>query len=64
MRALSSALAFQFRLGGKPFLCPRATSCGYITHSWLGELFGVLKVLYVLCEVGEGEADGSWEASG
>lgn len=59
MRVLCSALTFQFRLGGKLFSCPRATSCGCITHSWLGELLGVLEGLYVLYEVGEGEADGS-----
>lgn len=58
MKVLCSALTFQFGLGGKLFSCPRATSCGCLTHSWLGELFGVLEDLYVLYDVEEGKADG------
>lgn len=45
---------FSVPIGWKAVLVPP----GCITHSWLGELLGVLEDLYVLCEVEEGKADG------
>lgn len=49
---------FSVPIGWKAVLVPPGYLLWCITHSWLGELFGVLEDLYVLYEVEEGEADG------